>query len=385
MTGDTHTIPQPRSAASAAPAPPGAPAPPTELGTSTAPGSFAAPADTVAEPTTPDAQPSSLARSSAARELELKRGEFELAVLLGHIRTVADPAGGRRRVSREEIGRVRATPGFPESLREQIETVGTADGAALMDITRDRFTRLARAGVLTPVKFYVNRYRAVVWLYLAEELRQFAAAEINAPLLSGRAPDTVRARVASGADLRGRTWRRRQVGLLLRQLEDPWERAAVTASFLDPMRLAGVARDPYERSYLNRLRPDPLTRAAPDSPTARVVERITTGDDPDEISWLRASLTLGLMEARRQRPAPRPDRPPTGSTSSHTHPVSNLHPVPHPHPHLVPHPAPPLPPLSPVPLRDGSEAVDPRVSRPAGTEPSVEPRGLLKWLRRRRV
>lgn len=27
----------------------------------------------------------------------------------------------------------------------------------------------------TTVKFYLNRYRAVVWLYLAEELRRFRA------------------------------------------------------------------------------------------------------------------------------------------------------------------------------------------------------------------
>ena len=33
------------------------------------------------------------------------------------------------------------------------------------------------------VRFYLNRYRAVVWLYLAEELRQFAADSANASLL----------------------------------------------------------------------------------------------------------------------------------------------------------------------------------------------------------
>lgn len=39
--------------------------------------------------------------------------------------------------------------------------------------------------MLTPVKFYLNRYRAVVWLYLAVELRQFAA-DLMRLLLAGQ-------------------------------------------------------------------------------------------------------------------------------------------------------------------------------------------------------
>ncbi|MGA4838111.1 DUF6397 family protein [Streptomyces sp. G45] len=402
MTGDTHTIPpipQPRSAPSAAPPAPPTPVPPLASvpprhPTAAAPS--ATPIGIVTAPTARDGQQTPLARTTAARELGLKRGEFELAVLLGHIRTVPDPAGGRRRVSRDEIDRVRAARGFPEDLRAQIGTVGTADGAALMEITRERFARLARAGVLTPIKFYVNRYRAVVWLYLAEELRQFAAAEVNAPLLDGRTPDTMRARLATGVDLRARTWRRRHVGLLLRQLENPWERAAVIASFLDPRRRSGAVRDPYERAYLTRLKPEPLTRAAPESPTAHIVERITTADDPEEINWLRASLTLSLMEARRHRPAPRPDLPPIGSAPparEHARAEPPPHPQPTPHAQLpsraYPHPA--LPPASPAsgPVSAaqgaGPEAADPRLSQPAGPGRSQEPRGLLKWLRRRRV
>ncbi|GGV34376.1 DUF6397 family protein [Streptomyces spectabilis] len=326
MTGDTQTIPQPASTT---------------------------PTEAAAPPTVPAARSAPLARSSAARELGLKRGEFELAVMLGRVRTVADPAGARRRVSRAEIERVRETPGFPESLREGVKAVGTAEGAALLDITQARFTRLARTGVLTPVKFYLNRYRAVVWLYLAEELREFAACEANAPLFTGRAPDTMRAQLASGADLRARNWRRRQMGFLLRQSEDPWERVAVTASFLDPMSLAQLVRDPYERAYLHRLRPQPLTQAAPESPTTHIVERITTADDPDEICWLRANLSLGLAEARRHRPAPRPGRPPVTAT---------------PRPHRVPEQPP-----APV-TGDGA----------GETDRKEEPRGLLKWLRRRR-
>lgn len=36
-------------------------------------------------------------------------------------------------------------------------------------------------------KFYLNRYRAVVWLYLAEELRQFGA-DLTQHLLAGQRP-----------------------------------------------------------------------------------------------------------------------------------------------------------------------------------------------------
>ena len=71
--------------------------------------------------------------------------------------------------------------GFPEALRERVKTVGTTEGAALMEVTTARFTRLARLGLVVPVKFYLNRYRAVVWLYLAEELRQFAAGRGERP------------------------------------------------------------------------------------------------------------------------------------------------------------------------------------------------------------
>ncbi|GGS13547.1 hypothetical protein GCM10010252_61170 [Streptomyces aureoverticillatus] len=358
MNGDTQTIAQPASAsASASASAPGSTSEPAwaaSAASAAGSASGAEPAVPSSHPPTSSAgPPPTVTRSRAARELGLKRGEFDLAVMLGRIRTVADTAGGRRRVRREEIDRVREVPGFPESLRECIKAVGTAEGAALMEITPARFTRLARAGVLTPVKFYINRYRAVVWLYLAEELRQFAASEANAALLTGRAPQMLRDRLEEGVDLRARNWRGRHAGFLLRQSEDPWERAAAGASLLDPVQLAEVVRDPYERAYLNRLKPEPFTQAPPESPTTRIVERITTADDPDEMSWLRANLILALEEARRLRPAPRPGRPPIVAT-------------PRPHPALDPLPWP-------------AARVEPEKA-----ERRDEPRGLFKWLRRRR-
>ncbi|WP_043668696.1 DUF6397 family protein [Streptomyces xylophagus] len=244
--------------------------------------------------------------SRAARELGLKRGEFDLAVHLGRIRTVPDEGGGGRRVARTEIDRLRSADRFPETLLESVRTVGTTDGAALMEITSARFTRFARLGLVVPVKFYLNRYRAVVWLYLAEELRQFATDKNHTSLLNGRTPEGLRDQLQAGLDLRPRNWRGRHLGFLLREADGPWERAGALAALLDPVQIAEIVQDPYERAYLNRFRPDPPAHGAPGSPAAHLAERIMTAADPDEISWLRADLTQVLDEARLHRPAPRP-------------------------------------------------------------------------------
>ncbi|MFD7136091.1 DUF6397 family protein [Streptomyces sp. NPDC059894] len=245
----------------------------------------------------------------AARELGLKRSEFELAVDLGRIRTVPDEGGGGRRVPRTELDRLRAEPGFPGALRRSVEAVGTAEGAAVMEVAPTRFTRLARLGLVVPVRFYLNRYRAVVWLYLAEELRHFATDEDNAPLLTGRTPRALRQQLAEGLDLRPRNWRGRRLGFLLRQADGPWQRAAAVASLLDPTHIAEIVKDPYDRSHLNRFRPGPPAHGAPGSPAARLIEKIVTADAPDEIDWLRSDLLQALDEARAHQPAPRPSPP----------------------------------------------------------------------------
>ncbi|WP_399882254.1 DUF6397 family protein [Streptomyces sp. BBFR51] len=248
----------------------------------------------------------SLAPSRAARELGLKRSEFDIAVHLGRVRTVPDEGGGGRRVARDEIERIRAGEGFPEALRESVRAVGTTAGAALMEVTGARFTRLARLGLLVPVHFYLNRYRAVVWLYLAEELRQFAADEKNAALLKGRTPEGLRDQLTEGLDLRPRNWRGRHLGFLLRKADEPWARAAAVASLLDPVEVSEIVVDPYERSYLNRFRPARPAHAAPGSPVSQLAEEIMTATDADEIDWLRTDLAQALEAARRHRSAPRP-------------------------------------------------------------------------------
>ncbi|MGX9885468.1 DUF6397 family protein [Streptomyces sp. NPDC002276] len=254
--------------------------------------------------------------SRAARELGLKRGEFDLAVHLGRIRTVPDEGGGGRRVARTEIDQLRSAEGFPESLAESVRTVGTTGGAALMEVTSARFTRLARLGLVVPVRFYLNRYRAVVWLYLAEELRQFATDKNHTSLLNGRTPEGLRDQLREGLDLRPRNWRGRHLGFLLREADGLWERAGALSALLDPVQVAEIVKDPYERAHLNRFRPDPPAHGAPGSPSAHLAERIMTADHPDEISWLRADLAQVLDEARLHRPAPRPASESAGAPSS---------------------------------------------------------------------
>lgn len=250
-----------------------------------------------------------LTTGRAARELELRTGEFELATQLGEVRTV--PAGsddrpggagslGRRRVPAEEIARLQAEPGFPEALRDRIRAVSTTEAAALMGIGPGRVLRLTRAGCFGPVRFYVNRYGAVVWLYLASEVTGFAARE--PALMRGNTPAAMRVMLDSGQDWRARQWRSRRVAQLMGQTDDPWESAAVIAAVLPPEELASVAEDPLERSLLRRLRPT-LASVITVTPAAREsFERVVTAEEFDEVLWYRVNLSRGLERARREDP-----------------------------------------------------------------------------------
>lgn len=242
--------------------------------------------------------------SRAAAELELRRGEFALAVHLGIIRVESQEAGGRARVRQEEIDRLRSRDGFPETLRERVRTVGTAEGAGLLGISPVRFTRLARAGCVTPVAFYLNRYRAVVWLYLAHELGGLAARSPG--LLVGNSPPWLRSRLDAGMDRRARNWRSRRIERLLALTEDPWSRAAVVAETLDPVQLAEVVDDPYERAYFGRVRPVPVFGRGGSAAGREAMVKLMLADEPDEILWRRITLGMELDSARELRPAPRP-------------------------------------------------------------------------------
>ncbi|MFE2296415.1 DUF6397 family protein [Streptomyces sp. NPDC059452] len=317
-----------------------------------------------AEPGSPAA---TVAVGRAAQELGLRRGEFELAVHLGLIAVAAGPGAGRPRVHEREIARLREQPGFPDGLAERVRTVGTADGAELLGIVPARFTRLARAGCFSPVTFYLNRYRAVVWLYLADELAAFAVQEPD--LLAGRTPLDMRTMLEAGGDRRARNWRSQRIHRLLNRTRDPWARAAVEASALDSAHLAEVVEDPYERAYLVRVRPEPVF-GRPGSVAAReTLGELMLADDPDEILWRRINLTMELDHAREDRPAPHPgDDPGAGGTPAPALTPRAAPPLPAPAVE-----APPTPPTPPPPAGEASSGV-----REAGGK------GLLARLRRRR-
>ncbi|MFJ9848445.1 DUF6397 family protein [Streptomyces sp. NPDC101150] len=250
-----------------------------------------------------------LAVGRAAQELELRSGEFELATQLGEVRTV--PAGaedrpgaagplGRRRVPAQEIARLQAEPGFPDALRERIRTVGTNEAAELMRIGPGRFQRLTRAGCFGPVRFYVNRFGAVVWLYLAAEIAEFADREPE--LLRGNTPAAMRMVLDGGQDWRPRQWRARRVAQLMGQTDDPWESAAVIAAVLPPEELASVVEDPRERLLLRRLRPVFASVITATVAARESFERVLTAAEFDEVMWYRVNLTRALEAARKEDP-----------------------------------------------------------------------------------
>ncbi|WP_146075034.1 DUF6397 family protein [Streptomyces sp. Ru73] len=246
-----------------------------------------------------------LAMGRAARELGLKTGEFELAVQLDEVSTVPPGPGsvaGRRRVPATEIARLREEGGFPDTLRERIRVVGATEGAELMGIAPGRFLRLARAGCFGPVRFYVNRYGAIVWQYLATELASFAGKECG--LIHGPTPPPMRALLTSGQDWRGRLWRSRRVAQLVTAADGSWAVSAAIAAVLPPEELASLVRDPAERIWLRKLRPC-LSSANANTPRTReAVERAETAEEFDEVMWYRISLSRQLDAARQEHPAP---------------------------------------------------------------------------------
>ncbi|WP_371679957.1 DUF6397 family protein [Streptomyces sp. NBC_01276] len=244
--------------------------------------------------------PELLSALRAAGELGLRRSEFARAVQLGLVRPGSRAPGGAARFARAELDRVRACEGYPRTLRERIETVAGADaGARALGTGPSRFTRLARCGHLTPVGYRINRYRAVVWLYLAAELREFATREPW--LLSGAAPPGDREMLDAKADLRPRRWRGRHVGLLLRRTADPWERAAVLASVLPEQQVRQAVPDPAERIVLAALAPPPPYGHPQVPAAAAVAGRLLLAEPPDEVHWYRTSLDFALTGARGRR------------------------------------------------------------------------------------
>ncbi|SFE11626.1 hypothetical protein SAMN05216251_101573 [Actinacidiphila alni] len=239
----------------------------------------------------------------AREELGLDFSLFELALQLGEIRTVPRGAG-QWRVPVDEVTRLRDAPGHPQALLDRLALVTSTEGAALMGVSRDRLVRLARLGMIRPVRWYINRYRALVWVYLGHELREFAAA--SPALLEGRLPAGLRATLNAGEDQRARGWRSRRVAQLVRDCHDAWEEAAVWAALLGPEVTDDAVPDPFERARLRGIR----AALPPGRPgalaTPEVIRKLTTADDPDEITLALVALADALGRARAEQPVPRP-------------------------------------------------------------------------------
>lgn len=246
----------------------------------------------------------------AAAALGLLPRELELAVQLGLVLTEPPQrAGGRRRVARAEVERLRAEEGAGGSraaavaLRERLRLVGTVAGAEELGVSSARFTRLARAGCFTPARFYVNRYRLVVWLYLAAEVEEFGEREPG--LLRGPLPPAMRVELADGADGRARGWRQRRVEQLLAERVDPWERAGAYAAVLSDAELAEEVPDAGERARIVERRAELVAPVRGGSETARrVVEGMLLAETDEEALGFRLGLAVELPAARAGRAAP---------------------------------------------------------------------------------
>ncbi|SCK08794.1 hypothetical protein H181DRAFT_00403 [Streptomyces sp. WMMB 714] len=237
-----------------------------------------------------------VAMSTAARELGLRPKMLELAVQIGEIRSEGG-AKDQRRVPREELARLKESAGFPQSFEERLRVVDAGEGAELLGICTARFARLARGGCFSPVRFYVNRYRAVVWLYLARELEAFAGRRPE--LLTGAVPRGLRMLLSEGVDYRPRHWRGRRVGQLCRQASGrPWEVAAARSAVLTPEVLRVAVPDVGERALLQSLRPELMVVRGESSATREVAEGLCVAEAEDEILWHRLMLEAELQDAR---------------------------------------------------------------------------------------
>ncbi|WP_188284369.1 DUF6397 family protein [Streptomyces sp. CBMA29] len=249
------------------------------------------------------AAPETVTLNRAREELGLDFTLFELALQLGEIRTVSR-GSGQWRVPVDEVTRLRDAEGHPQALLDRLRLVTSTEGAAMIGISRDRLVRLARLGLIRPVRWYVNRYRALVWVYLGHELREFAAA--SPAMLKGRLPAGLREALDAGQDQRALGWRSRRVAQLVRDCHDAWDEAAVWAALLGPEVTDDAVPAPFDRARLRGIRaalppgrPGPL--ASPE-----LTRSLTTADHPDEIALALVALADALGRARTEQPAPHP-------------------------------------------------------------------------------
>ncbi|MGW5390333.1 DUF6397 family protein [Streptomyces koyangensis] len=243
-----------------------------------------------------------MSAEAAARALGVRQNELETAVGLGLLATTEGTGepGERPKVPASEIRRLLPSVDQPDGLRAQVATTGARDGAALLGITEERFAKLARLGLLTPVRCHLNRYHCVVWRYLADELR--AVRRHQAPHLTGQLPPPLRQLLATGDDARPRTWRRRVLAQRLGRAGTTWERAAAVAALLPRSHTAALLT-PDEQRSLDAARPRPLFARARSATAERALEPLARALPGPETEQYAAEFAELLDEART---APRP-------------------------------------------------------------------------------
>ncbi len=337
-------------------------------------------------PAVADGSLMTLARARDA--LGLDYDEFELAVQIGEVSTVVCGTHSWK-VKSEEVDRLLAEEGHPLPLLDRVRLVGSAEAARELGVGRERFVRLARAGHIRPVRWYVNRYRALVWMYLARDLPVLA--EQFPELLKGPLPEELRAAVAEGGDERARGWRSRRVTQLLRDASDAWDEAAVWSALLGPELVDSAVPDPYERAHLRKLRAA-LPPGRPGMATPEQIKAIATADHPDEVAPALVALADALGRARNARPAPGRAVGAAAGLVAGLAPLPAAPPPSQPVPSSVPPASVTPPPALPAPGRPaaaaGPKTAGPKTAGPKTAEPEAAAatpglRGLLRLLGRR--
>ncbi|WP_405591899.1 DUF6397 family protein [Streptomyces sp. NBC_01190] len=253
--------------------------------------------------------PALLTLTRAREELGLDHDDFDVALQTGEVPSVVC-GPGQWKVPAEAVARLRSAEGHPEPLLARLRLVSSDEAAKLLGVGRERFVRLARAGYAHPLRWYVNQYQAVVWMYLAWEVAELG--DTHPELLHGPLPQDLREAVAAGEDQRPRRWRARRTAQLVRDAHDAWEEAAVWAALLGPEIVADAVPDAFDRTHLRKLRGElPPGRVGRASATR--IREVTVADHPEEITLGLLALADALGRARALRPAPRPSsRPGSG-------------------------------------------------------------------------
>ncbi|KUL45139.1 DUF6397 family protein [Streptomyces regalis] len=232
-----------------------------------------------------------LTLEAARRELGLHKDEFALGIEHGVIRTCW--SGDELCVRAGEVARWRASPG---ELAEVTRLVHAAEAAELAGISKHRFDQLTHAGVIRPVRSYINRYHAEVWQYSAADARQLS--ERHPELCGTRLPGPFLAELASGVDRRAEGYRSRLRAQALLTLRDPWAKAAAWSHWLRS------AQSSVDSARISQAEAAHLVRRAVEERLEDVLGSHTNPVTSEEQAEAGREFTAALRRARRSRPAP---------------------------------------------------------------------------------